>query len=310
MGHTPGHIFSKVLLSHADTLPMVWVYLFVLLILLISISSVHSQSEVGQSHTLRLRNTQEPRPPAASPPTYDGVRPNARPEVSARYPNNGLATSGVSSVELVGNTYPLTYIDGCNRTHNIGFKFYLEAGLSCDFSARIHPHAVRFLNQNLHECAREGLEAIGETRSIARVDIHSQGVFVKRHIDNDPSKPWSNHSLGAAIDMNNLEIEFEDGSSETYAVAAVNFAGRLNPGFTRCNRNCEGRRYNRTGRALFYNGFYQCMRTKTDAIRAARRAEGVRCSGGVLGCDYDGDHANHIHLSVPICPSPRGVATI
>ena len=302
--------FTKVLVSHADTLPMVRAFIFLFFVLLMFSGSVHSQSEVGQSQTIRLRNTQPPTVQPTTPPSYEGLRPNARPEVSARYPNNGVATSGASSVELGGNTYPLTYIDGCNRNHNIGFKFYLEQGLSCDFSARIHPHAVRFLNQNLHECAREGLEAIGETRSIARVDIHSQGVFVRRRINNDPSQPWSNHSLGAAVDITNLEIEFEDGSKEIYATAAVNLAGRLNPGFTRCRSQCGGQRYNRTGRALFYDGFYECMKTKTDAIRAARSAEGVSCSGGVLGCDYDSDHANHIHLSVPICPRPRGVATI
>ncbi len=301
---------------------MVRVLFFILYLVLTFAHCVLAQSEVNQQHMILRRTTT----PATSPKTQV-INPNqiilrnvtqptdAEPiedvasqtqRASLKYPNHGLATAGSSSVELSGKTFPLTYIKGCDRTHSIGFKFFLEKGLSCDFSARIHPHAVEFLKQNLHICAEAGLKAIGNRGTIARVDIHSQGVFVKRRVDNNPRKPWSNHSLGAAIDMNNLEIEFADGTKEIYPVAAENLRGRVNPGFTRCRKNCKGQRYSRTGRAKFYDGFYACMENKIEGIKA----KGPKCSGGVLGCDYNSDHANHIHLSVPICPSPRGVATI
>jgi hypothetical protein len=233
-------------------------------------------------------------------------------KISVRYPDQGIPTAGQSSVEFAGNgaTYPLTYIDGCDKTHNIGFKFHLESELACDAQVRIHPHAVRFLNKYMHECTIDALKKIGVNKPIARVDIHSQGVFVYRHVDDDPNRDWSNHALGAAIDMNQLEVEFEDGSKVKYPVAAVGFDGKLFTGFSRCQSNCKGRRYNRTGKALFYDGFKNCIEKRVEDYKNEKESEGLKCTGGVLGCDYNSDHANHIHLSVPICPAPKGVAGI
>ena len=145
---------------------MVRLYSSFFIILMICNSSVAQDDEVAEAPSFRIS---KPIKNEARGTPIRIVKVEKPP--SSRYPNNGVATTGASSVELAGNTYPLTYIDGCNKDHNIGFKMFLEKGLTCEFSARIHPHAVRFLNANLHECTAESLKDIGITKPIARVDI-------------------------------------------------------------------------------------------------------------------------------------------
>ncbi|MBY0384477.1 hypothetical protein K2X05_04890, partial [bacterium] len=86
------------------------------------------------------------------------------------------------------------------------------------------------------------------------------------------------------------------------------FEGNLREGFTRCKKNCgtnqfkRKNRYTFQGKALFYESFYNCLLEKTEQLK-----QNGNCSGGTLGCHDESGHDNHIHLSVPLCPKPRGV---
>lgn len=302
---------------HTDTEKMGFLLEKVLLGCILSVNLAFAQqSEVGESQQEEVQRVRIFRIPRSQSEKDAPIRRQPPSRVTTKYPEHGLPTMemsrqkmGASVVVFWGKKYILKHIDGCNRTHTIGLKLSLEGGVGCDFKIRIHPHAVKFLDDHLHACAEEGLKRVGVTKSIAKVEIHSLGVFTKRRVAG--SSVWSNHSLGAAIDLNALGIEFQDGTKDVFAVSAINpKTNRLNSGFSRCSSKCGGRRYNRTGKALFYDGFYGCIKTKAEEIKTAKRKEGISCTGGVLGCDYNGDHADHIHLSVPVCPKPRGVAEI
>ena len=119
---------------------------FSLLLVLIFCNGSVAQDEVAEGTPIRITR---PKKDTESSGSSIRIVKVEKPQQSLRYPNPGLATTGATSVELAGSTFPLTYIDGCNRDHNIGFKFFLESRMTCDFSAKIHPHAVQALRSVL-----------------------------------------------------------------------------------------------------------------------------------------------------------------
>lgn len=271
--------------------------LFLLMVLTLFFTfQAFSQSEVGDSNGGILRIFRVGAPKTQVPQT------NAPSGMSVvdRLP----VTPGQHPVKERGNSYPLKAIDFCKSYRTaIGISFGLSSQTPCGAKEYLHPATVDFIDKYLHECTREGLRQVGVTQNPLRVVIDTMSLFSDRNVRGS-GKP-SQHSIGNAIDIHQIQVEYADGSKAAYPAAAVGRNGRTMPGFERCTSGCRGQRFKKSGNALFYVGFKACLDKKMESIIAGRK-----CAGGTLGCDDNADHNNHIHLSAPICPPPQGISTI
>lgn len=222
-----------------------------------------------------------------------------QPRLSREAQSGDFAQIGLTPISTVskkwkGNKFKLVEIETCNPKGNINIKFYTNRYLKCEeFPALAHPNLVKFLDDHLHVCTRSALTAIGQTekaRSVKNIQIVSQGIFYQRG--------KSNHSTGSSIDINHLVIEFGNGQKETWPTSAIDFEGKEFPGFTKV----KGGPWQREGNALFEPAFVKCMAERIENIKS----NGENCNGGILDCDSNSDHHNHIHLTVPMCPRIKG----
>ncbi len=207
---------------------------------------------------------------------------------------------------LENRSFNIVEIDTCNKQTTINFEF--GGGERCRTEREINPLAVDFINANLFDCAFEGLKAVGNTKKIRRIVIGSQGAYARRAICE--GCVWSTHSLGTSIDMNHLQIEFTDGSKGIFPTAATDLSGNIYPGFSRCRSECGERRFNKRGSARFFVDFRKCMNDRIYILKTELQRTQGDCTGGLLDCDTNADHNNHIHLSVPFCPQPKNTGEI
>lgn len=233
---------------------------------------------------------------------------------------HGIQTTRDTPRNFGGKRYPLKELNNCPENGSIHFSHY---GGSCASKVKIHPVAIDFLDKYLFHCAQKSLKDIGVKKKIRRVTIFTQGIYVKRKVKG--KSVWSNHTTGSAIDMNQLGIEFSDGTQDYFPTSAVGFDGKIFEGFKRCRSNCHytytnpvtgqkknrRRRYDRSGKAVFYDSIFKCFDEKIEKIKQEYLSKNNRkCTGGVKGCDQSKANANHIHMSVPICPRPPGFSPI
>lgn len=204
-----------------------------------------------------------------------------------------------------GQYHPISKIPYCSTNSSISFGSYPPT-LCPDGDIGLSPGAVNFMNANFNKCVAYGLKEIGIRRPFKRVKIFGQGGAFKKRSNGT----ISNHTSGDAIDINHLQIEFNNGQSAVFPASAVDYNGVPFEGFFRCEENClnpetgKQRRWNMTGKAIFYEKFRYCLEQAVALEHA--KFPGQQCSGGPLGCNDDSSHDNHMHFSFPVCPRMKG----
>jgi len=187
---------------------------------------------------------------------------------------------------------------------------------SCQPGTAMAQPLFTFMNDHLKTCMNVGLRAAGNHGVIKSVEINSKGTWYVRK--ERGGKEFSQHSTGRAIDVVSFNVTMDDGAKMTLPTSCIENppGGLRSPGFSDKN-SCK--RVGDMGR--FYDGFMKCWQ---DQVRLAKQnCEGLKdafcrdlqnhgCSGntnGALGVDDpDGDHKDHMHLSLPLCPKQKGIA--
>lgn len=168
----------------------------------------------------------------------------------------------------------------------------------------------RFNNMFLKSCLHTGMRAGSIRGQIKNIVINTKGVHRVRK--SRGSSKFSQHSTGRAMDVVTFDVTMEDGTKKTLpASCVVNPPGNQlrSPGFSDINSCAREGSYGK-----FYDAFTKCWEDNVAAEKA--RCHGLndsyckdlqndaKCTDtNALGCDdKGGDHKDHMHISLPICP--------
>jgi hypothetical protein len=211
------------------------------------------------------------------------------------YPMRTIQSEAVSAVGDGGDAAPANYTwrarsDGRRLTGG-GQGGYLRACGRVQFGATCNPtdqaHMVTkefadYLMYHMPRCVSAGLKAEGLSGNFDKLVIIGD-TYANRNARGSSRK--SMHSTGRSIDLTKLKITLTNGRQ--YDV----------------NMTQAGRNASRS------NNFYRTV------VSCWQNANRTRCSGkggltprsGCLDATYNHAHHNHIHMSMPFCPSKPGI---
>jgi hypothetical protein len=163
------------------------------------------------------------------------------------------------------------------------------------------------LNANMMLCTQQAMTQAKIPGRVTKIDINSLNILNQRRVNNSrgctgqslASGKGSNcsisyHATGRAIDITTLDVTLADGTKKNLPLSCTDMSGNLREGFEpRCVR------YGPLG--AFYDNFSACWNEKVSTVSP--------CAKGALTCSDNKQHINHVHLSLPICPKVRGIAT-
>ena len=132
---------------------------------------------------------------------------------------------------------------------------------------------LSFLHNQGLTCAREaGRAAFGFTPTQIKFRTHEGQVSAGRRSSNGK---YSTHSAGRALDV--FKVEIYNGAAHS-------------------DVTMHGSYMDRRGHRTFYHGFRDCWKR---AVNAARGDLAGSSGSGCLGYDYNSDHWDHMHISLP-----------
>ena len=207
---------------------------------------------------------------------------------------------------LSGRNYlfQLARVPRCDAGSTVTFKVtWPQNGRvrsSCNATTNINLRLKEFLERHALECTQTGMRQAGvRGGSVQRVQFNEMSALSKRRIGGDGD--WSNHSIGMSIDLTSLTATLDNGQQITLPLAAQE-PGRVatRPGFVYdpCRTCSPRRRWRRTTpEAQFEKKFRERMDARVQAEKGGRN-----CGGGIITCDHNRDHHDHLHLTAPVCP--------
>jgi hypothetical protein len=168
---------------------------------------------------------------------------------------------------------------------NGSFKWkYMGPPKSCQ-SAAGNSDFLQLLDQNFQKCVARGARAAGISSNWGRFSgevVHKGIEGDARHKANSGSGSSSLHNVGRAIDIGSINV---NGTVMDFAKASKQAKGG------------GGKEYE------FFMAFRTCWSEVSKNSQAACANKGSRGKGqhfGSVGWE-DGDHQNHIHISMPVC---------
>lgn len=168
-------------------------------------------------------------------------------------------------------------LTGGDRGGNLEACGLVQIGAPCDAVKVSEPFAEYFM-EHFPDCVKDALKAQGIRSNPEKIIVKHMGTYNNRAVRGGSNR--SMHSTGRSIDISRLEIRLANGQS-------------YNINMTIGSKNKP-----------FYKEFVQCWRKKT-AARPSCPQTGAR---GVLDCNSNRLHHDHVHLSMPFCPRQRGIA--
>jgi hypothetical protein len=187
-----------------------------------------------------------------------------------------------------------------------------QSVFECQEGDLLAERLYHFLNANLKTCLHTGMRAANIKGIIKNVVINTKGTYGPRFKTGSKSR-MSQHSTGSAMDVVDFSITLDDGKKMTLpASCTVNPPGSVRSvGFT---KSCD--RVGDMG-AGFYDNFFQCWKDKVEEAKTdcSGGANLPYCEGLTQVCDASGavgctqpNHKDHMHLSLPFCPSLDRIA--
>jgi hypothetical protein len=132
------------------------------------------------------------------------------------------------------------------------------------------------LMKNLPLCIAEAAKAKGIQRPIKQTNVYNANSYTRRR---SASGQWSLHSTGRAFDIYQIDVQFADG---TWLRTPMTIASKKDK---------------------FYKSFNACWERITKASN--------RCGfDGLIDCNDNKAHHDHVHLSMPYCPKKSGYSSI
>lgn len=198
----------------------------------------------------------------------------------------------------------------CSETSGVRILFPTDSNqheYACNESALMSEKLAEMIDKYLKSCAQQALSAAGVTNTIRRADLNSLGIINARRVNKGGSGGCSGqgiseksgrncsisyHATGRAIDADSITITSSDNTVTTYPLACVDASGKTNEGFDKsCNRSGKN--------GKFYDAFNLCLNQNIK--------KHANCADPVMDCT-DAQHKDHVHISLPLCPRPRGIA--
>lgn len=182
---------------------------------------------------------------------------------------------------------------------------------SCQEPALASEPLAQFIDKHLMACVQSSMTGAGFSLTAKNVKVLHNGILAERRVNSGSNGcsgqalnrrsgrncRISSHATGRAIDVEMFEVTMTNGETLMLPGSCVSTDGALREGF---EAGCK-----RVGKhGAFYDKFVQCWGDKI-------RQEHPQCDEdqrGILDCDKSG-HKDHLHMSIPICPHPRGLAT-
>lgn len=220
--------------------------------------------------------TRAPEPEAAPQPEPQMTTASAAPQAPAKTteaPKKDYSVKSAGSKAHLGEK--LVNIKSCNSIQFItGMKGANQN--KCDELKTAESFAGVLMEQ-LPICIQEGVAAKGINKPIKKSKVYNAGSLRTR---TPPRGDLSLHYAARAIDIWNIDVFFEDGTSLK----------------TPMNINSKN--------DAFYKKFNSCWERLTKERMKKKNSQCQRYDG-VIDC-ADRDHRTHVHLSLPYCPKKSG----
>ncbi len=228
--------------------------------------------------------------PPARTPTPPTTRPTTRPATPiataqvAATPAAPATTAQDYTTRRTGSRAAggeiLTRLESCGSLRMIlGKKSRRAAGRSTCAPLTIAESFVPTLMSQLPTCIREGATAKGINKQIKSSDIYNAGAYGQRS-----GETYSMHEAGRGFDIYQIDVTFADGT-------------KLYSPMTISKKNDD-----------FYKGFNKCWERLTSAVMS-RMSSRCRNYVGLLDCNDNRAHHDHVHVSLPYCPKKAGFRT-
>jgi hypothetical protein len=172
-------------------------------------------------------------------------------------------------------------------SRGVGGDFLLSVGSTSTMSffprnPTLSEKMVEHMNKVIPICVTEGVRSAGYSGTVSNINIAHYGGYVNRRVNNGRRGPrvMSMHSTGRSMDLSRIDV--------------VVGGKKLNIPMT------IGSNSGRNGRSesKFYKSFNECWKRHT-----------ARCNAkGILDCNHNRLHHDHVHISLPFCPRKRGIA--
>lgn len=216
--------------------------------------------------------------PAVNPlaPTTS-LRPQPRPQTTAKPQTSAPIASSDYNLKSLGIKAnageSLSTLKSCGSLKMILGPKKGRTNPKCS-DVKIANSFAPLLMKNMSLCIAEGAAAAGINKTIRSSDVYNADAFSKKKVAG--SSRWSMHSTGRAFDVYQIDVKFTDGTT-------------LNTPMTIGSKNKP-----------FYKTFNSCWRRLNNGCDGKLR--------GLIDCN-NSNHRDHVHLSMPFCPSKAGYSS-